>query len=241
MISKIRICILTAVAALAVSALPMFAQQGGSGGGGAAGIPGPTGASQCFISTASGLGNWTWGSCSGSSNLAFSALTTSTNTTAVMTIGSGATFNIASGAVIDFSSLGTGTFKIPAGAGAISSATKNLILDTTNQNIHLYANSVDNINAMIPASATVTNGDCAGWSNSTSIITLTDVACAQTIASANHNFLTSYTASTGAFTKAKPTLADIAAGTAPAGTFDFSGVTILKARVGAGLTTSVNG
>src|SRR5208337_528281 len=145
MISKIRICILTAVAALAVSALPMFAQQGGSGGGGAAGIPGPTGASQCFISTASGLGNWTWGSCSGSSNLAFSALTTSTNTTAVMTIGSGATFNIASGAVIDFSSLGTGTFKLPAAAGAAASATKNFIYDSTNKNWHIWSNGVDEL------------------------------------------------------------------------------------------------
>src|SRR5271157_173618 len=241
MMSKIRFRILILNAVLAVSALPLFAQQGGSGGGGAAGIPGPTGASQCFISTASGLGNWTWGSCSGSSNLAFSALTTSTNTTAVMTIGSGATFNIASGAVIDFSSLGTGTFKLPAAAGAAASATKNFIYDSTNKNWHIWSNGVDSLAAVVPVSVTITNADCAGWSNSTSIITLTDVACAQTIASASHNFMTSYTASTGAFTKAQPTLADIAAGTAPAGTFDFSGVTILKARVGAGLTTSVNG
>src|SRR5208283_1232483 len=41
-----------------------FAQQGGGGGGG--GIPGPTGTGQCFISTGSGVGKWTWGSCSGS-------------------------------------------------------------------------------------------------------------------------------------------------------------------------------
>jgi hypothetical protein len=39
----------------------------------------------------------------------------------------------------------------------------------------------------------------------------------------------------------QPTLADIAAGVAPTGTFDFSGVTIFKTRVAAGLSTSVNG
>lgn len=39
----------------------------------------------------------------------------------------------------------------------------------------------------------------------------------------------------------QPTLADIAAGIAPSGTFDFSGVTLFKGRVGAGLTTSING
>ena len=241
MMNKICIRLASMIFGVAVLAIPSLAQQGGSGGGGATGIPGPTGVGQCFVSTSSGLGNWTWGSCSGSSNLAFNTVTTGTNTTATMTVGSGGTFNIASGAVIDFSALGTGTFKLPTAAGAASSATKNLIIDSTNKNLHLFLNAVDTIAGVVPVSTTVTNLDCVGWSNSSSIITLTDVKCPAGITNPGHNFLTTYTSTTGAFAQAQPTLADIAAGVAPAGTFDFSGVTILKARVGAGLTTSVNG
>ena len=227
---------------LSVLALGLFsfAQQGG-GGGGSNGIPGPTGAAQCFVSTASGIGNWTWGACSGSSNLAFNTITSGTNTTATMTVGSGGTLTIASGAVINFGALGTGTFHLPTAAGATSSATKDLIYDSTAANWHIWSNAVDSLLALFPVSTTITNADCAAWSNVASLITLSDVPCAQTIASASHNFLTSYTSTTGAFTKAQPTLADIAAGSAPTGTFDFSGVTMLKGRVGAGLTTTVNG
>jgi hypothetical protein len=39
----------------------------------------------------------------------------------------------------------------------------------------------------------------------------------------------------------QPTLADVAGGTAPAGTYNFSGVTLIQLRVGATLTTSTNG
>ena len=39
----------------------------------------------------------------------------------------------------------------------------------------------------------------------------------------------------------QPTLADVAGGTAPAGTYNFSGVTLIQLRVGATLTTSANG
>jgi len=55
-----------------------------------------------------------------------------------------------------------------------------------------------------------------------------------------HQFFSSNTAG-GVFTGTQPTLSDVAAGTASSGTYDFSGVTVFKIRVAAGLTTAANG
>jgi streptogramin lyase len=61
-----------------------------------------------------------------------------------------------------------------------------------------------------------------------------------TIAAVSHQYLTGYSAITGAFTKAQPTLADIAAGSAVAGTFNFN-VSTLYLPSSAGNYTIANG
>jgi hypothetical protein len=100
----------------------------------------------------------TAGAACGSGTSAFNTLTSGTNTTATMTIGSGATFNIASGAVIDFSVLGTGTFKLPAAAGATASSTKNIILDSTSGLFHIFQNGADAIPLTTNAAVTIAQG-----------------------------------------------------------------------------------
>ena len=160
--------------------MSVLAQQGGGGGGGGggSGIPGPTGTGQCFISTASGAGNWTWGSCSGSSNLAFSALTTGTNTAATMTIGSGATLNTLSGAVVDFSNVTGPSFKAPVSASLATTANGNMGYDTTNKNWHFFQNGVDSYIFGGPVSGSYVNGDCAQFGVASSVITITDTGSA---------------------------------------------------------------
>jgi len=103
-----------------------------------------------------------------SGSLAFGALTASTNSNA-------GTF-AATGNTWDFS--GVTLFKIRTGAGLTTSANGDIGLDTTNKNYHGFANSVDNIFAIFPASTSITNSDCAGWSKASGVITLTDVSCA---------------------------------------------------------------
>ena len=62
-----------------------------------------------------------------------------------------------------------------------------------------------------------------------------------TLSSVSHNFLTSYTKSTGVFTQAQPGLGDIAAGSSSTGTFDFSGATQIKLPVAAAYASAANG
>lgn len=57
---------------------------------------------------------------------------------------------------------------------------------------------------------------------------------------ASNNFLTAVSAA-GVITKAQPTLANIAAGAAPTGTFDFSGSTLFKTTSSSGFTCAVEG
>jgi hypothetical protein len=64
---------------------------------------------------------------------------------------------------------------------------------------------------------------------------------AQTIAAVSHEWLNSYSATTGAFTQTEPTLADIAAGATGSGNYDFSGATQLKHPVAAGYVSAANG
>lgn len=62
-----------------------------------------------------------------------------------------------------------------------------------------------------------------------------------TLAAVSHQFFTSYTKSTGVFTLAQPTLADIAAGATSTGTYDFSGATQIKLPVAAAYVSAANG
>ena len=64
---------------------------------------------------------------------------------------------------------------------------------------------------------------------------------AQTIAAVSHEWLNSYSATTGAFAQTQPTLADIAAGATGSGTYDFSGATQVKLPVAAGYVSAANG
>jgi hypothetical protein len=64
---------------------------------------------------------------------------------------------------------------------------------------------------------------------------------AQTIAAVSHQWLNSYTSTTGAFTQTQPTLADVAAGATGSGTYDFSAATQLKHPVAAGFVSAANG
>lgn len=57
----------------------------------------------------------------------------------------------------------------------------------------------------------------------------------------NHFFLGNHTGGSAAPAPVQPTMADIAAGAAGSGTYDFSGITLGKWRLSAGLTTSANG
>jgi len=172
-LNKLGIGIVALMLSLAATAYP---QQGGGGGGGGGGttIPGPTGTGQCFVSTASGTGNWTWGSCSGTTSLGFNTVTTGTNTTAVMTVGSGGTLNSASGAVIDFSATTFSLFKLPVLGGGVTTANGNIGYDSTTKNWHVWANAVDNYLILSPASGTFTNNDCAKFSVATGVVTLLD-------------------------------------------------------------------
>lgn len=85
----------------------------------------------------------------------------------------------------------------------------------------------------------------AGLSSLTANRTITvpdaNTVTVQSLGSGTSHKWISFIDSTGTQNLTQPTLADIAAGAAPTGTFDFSGTTIFKARVGAALTTTVNG
>lgn len=61
----------------------------------------------------------------------------------------------------------------------------------------------------------------------------------QGIAAISHDFLTALSGTTGAFTQAQPTLADIAAGASPAGLFDFTAST-MELPESAGFTANVD-
>lgn len=69
-------------------------------------------------------------------------------------------------------------FRIPNFAGAAGTSNGFFAYDTTNKNVHIGANGVDNILALFPSANSITNGDCAGWATSGGMITLTDAgAC----------------------------------------------------------------
>jgi hypothetical protein len=65
-------------------------------------------------------------------------------------------------------------FRVANIAGASSTTAGTISYDTTNKNMHVGANGVDNINVVVPSSVTITNNDCVKWSNVSSVITLAD-------------------------------------------------------------------
>lgn len=73
---------------------------------------------------------------------------------------------------------GATQFKLPVAAAYASIANGEQGYDTTNKNWHAWANAVDNIEALFPASTTITNNDCVKWLNTASVITLADAGAA---------------------------------------------------------------
>lgn len=65
-------------------------------------------------------------------------------------------------------------FRIPNLAGATSTTSGVLSYDSTNKNVHAGANGVDNLVVLVPSATSITNNDCALWSNASSVITLAD-------------------------------------------------------------------
>lgn len=69
---------------------------------------------------------------------------------------------------------GATQFKLPVGAGFATLANGESGFDTTNKNWHDWANAVDNLRLILPASGTYTNGHCLQISNASGVITGTD-------------------------------------------------------------------
>lgn len=135
---------------------------------------------------------------SSTASAAWSALTAGTNSN----VGTFA----ASGNTWDFSA--ATLFKLRVGAGLTSSANGDCGFDSTNNNWHCW-NGADRIAALFEGS--VTNTDCAkiGVTSSRQSIQDNGGPCPITLASAAHQFLTSYTSTNGLFTQAQPVAADI--------------------------------
>lgn len=85
---------------------------------------------------------------------------------------------------LDFSSaLSASAVRLPNLAGASSTSNGAPSYDTTNKNMHVGSNGVDNLFALVPSSVSITNTHCASWVKSTNTVTLTDsgVSCGATI------------------------------------------------------------
>lgn len=69
---------------------------------------------------------------------------------------------------------------VKMGAAAAATTTTNglFIYDSTNNNLHVGANGVDNINVVVPSSVSITNTDCVNWSKVGNVITLGDAGSA---------------------------------------------------------------
>ena len=79
------------------------------------------------------------------------------------------------GASVNLSAMNSANaFRIPIGASGATSTNAAMILDSTFQNVHLGANSVDNLVPLLPVSVSITNGDCTQFSNVSSNIALND-------------------------------------------------------------------
>lgn len=68
--------------------------------------------------------------------------------------------------------------RMPNIAGASSTTAGTESYDTTNKNIHMGANGVDNINAIIPSSISPANNDCVKWTLAAGVLTLNTAGAA---------------------------------------------------------------
>jgi hypothetical protein len=69
-------------------------------------------------------------------------------------------------------------FRVPNIAAVAPTVPGAVAYDTTNKNLHVGANAVDNIVAIVPSSVSITNNDCAKWTKTGNLVTLDDAgAC----------------------------------------------------------------
>ena len=105
----------------------------------------------------------------GTTALSFSALTSGTNTTAAMLVGTGASLG----------PTGTGTLtatQVPTASGATTTTNGALIYDTTNNNLHAAQNGADA--KLAQYTVTPGNGNCVNWVVSAGKIDLGDAGSA---------------------------------------------------------------
>lgn len=79
----------------------------------------------------------------------------------------------AAGMTLDMSaSTAAAALRVPNIAGATTTSAGAIVLDTTNKNLHLGANSVDNIVPVVPTSVTPADNDCVKWTITAGVRTL---------------------------------------------------------------------
>jgi len=135
---------------------------------------------------------------------------------------------VAPAGTFDFS--GVTLMKLRVGAGATSSANGDEVYDSTAKNWHIWGNAVDNFVAVFPVSAPPTNSHCVNWTVTGGVYTLGD---------AGGTCSTGSTATWGSITNG--TNSNAGTFSATGNSWDFTGATIFKLRVGAGATSSANG
>ena len=83
--------------------------------------------------------------------------------------------NFTAAGTINLSALtSTSGLVMPNIAGGIAGRNGALTYNSTNANVHVGANSVDNLVGIIPSSVTINNADCTQWSVSSGIVLLAD-------------------------------------------------------------------
>lgn len=182
--------------------------------------------------TCSASGNTLTMTASSSAATAWSGITAATNSNVGTFLASGNSWDFTAATI----------FKQRVSAGLTSSANGDLGYDTTNKNWHVWGNAVDNLMGIIPASVSVTNGHLATWSLSGGVLTLNDGGavpsggspCTTTALSIQYDNAGAF-GCVAQFTYSGSTL------TGASGTMDLTGMTLVKQRVSAGLTASVNG
>ena len=121
------------------------------------------------------------------------------------------------GGTIDLSaSTATNAFKFPIQSAGVTSANGAAVFDSIFQNVHLGANSGDNLIPLIPTSVSITDADCTQYHNVSSHITLNDAAgggC--TLLNANNVFGTSVRLNLSAATNANALVLPNQVGAAP--------------------------
>lgn len=164
---------------------------------------------------------------------AFSGITAATNTNA-------GTFAV-SGNTWDFAA--AGLLKLRIAAGLTTASNGEIGYDTTNLNWHVWDNAVDSMLGIFPTSLSVTDGHLVTWAKSGNTITLNDggavpsggTPCTTTANSLQYNNAGAFGCVTD-FTFSGHTVTS-----GVSGILDLTAANLVKLRIAAGLTTSVNG